>query len=165
MKILGIDPGIDRCGYGLIDDGSGELVAPAYGVIHTDGEIDGKKQSDASRLVIIGSDFRQLLRELKPDELAIEIFVPSPAIAHQAPKVLQARGVILLLAQQVGLPIAEYYPATIKAAVVDGRAKKREVQEAVTEILGLPGIPQPDDAADALAIAYTHHGARRCGMA
>ncbi len=153
MKLaLGIDPGIATTGYGvvrLLDDGG--LEAVTFGVILTPPD----KQIH-ERLLLLHKELRKVISRCHPDTCAVEkLFFQrnvSTAIA-----VGQARGVILLVIAEAGLEVAEYTPNEVKQAVAGyGSAQKRQVQEMVRTLLGLPEIPKPDDAADALAIAITH---------
>ncbi|MNS55221.1 Crossover junction endodeoxyribonuclease RuvC [compost metagenome] len=158
--ILAIDPGLGLTGFAVLTDEGGQLTPVAYGAIETSSEHDVPR-----RLVTLEQDMKTLIKEHKPDELAIEVFIPKPEIAHQAPMVLQARGIVLLLAQKRGMAIYEYRPNVIKqAATGDGRARKADVRRAVADLFDLERPPSPDDAADALAIGYTHHTAREGGI-
>jgi crossover junction endodeoxyribonuclease RuvC len=153
MKLaLGIDPGIATTGYGvirLLDDGG--LQAVTFGVLVTPPDLPVQE-----RLLLLYGDLRQLLSENHPDTCAVEkLFFQrnvSTAIA-----VGEARGVIMLALAEARVPVAEYTPNEVKQAVAGyGSAQKRQVQEMVRTLLGLPDIPRPDDAADALAVAITH---------
>lgn len=168
MIILGIDPGLDRTGFAFVRSEAGVLTPLAFGVIQTDAE-----HPTAQRLVTIETDLKELAKPYKAKgdaqaeelELAIEIFVPSPHVAHNAPKVLQARGVVLLFAEHRKWRIHEYTPGTVKSAMTgNGRATKSEMKEAVASYFNFERITGPDDAADALAIAYTHHAAKEGGL-
>jgi len=149
---LGIDPGIATTGYGLVrllEDGG--LEAVTFGVILTP-----PKTPAHQRLLMLHGDLQELFSHYRPDSCAVEkLFFQrnvSTAIA-----VGQARGVVMLAIAQAGLDVAEYTPNEVKQAVAGyGSAQKRQVQEMVRTLLALPEIPQPDDAADALAIAITH---------
>ncbi len=149
---LGIDPGIATTGYGLIrllDDGGLEPVS--FGVLLTPPDLPVHR-----RLLMLHGDLRELLAAHHPDTCAVEkLFFQrnvSTAIA-----VGEARGIVLLAMAEAGLEVAEYTPNEVKQAVCGyGSAQKRQVQEMVRTLLGLPAIPRPDDAADALAIAITH---------
>jgi crossover junction endodeoxyribonuclease RuvC len=149
---LGIDPGIATTGYGLVrllDDGS--LEAVTFGVIVTPPDMPVHR-----RLMLLHGDLRELFSNHHPDTCAVEkLFFQrnvSTAIA-----VGEARGVVMLTIAEAGLEVAEYTPNEIKQAVAGyGSAQKRQVQEMVRTLLGLPEIPKPDDAADALAVAITH---------
>lgn len=165
MIILAIDPGIALCGFAFLEGAPTGPGRPLdYGAIETTKACDNVEESDAARLVVLRRDLRSLIRRHKPDVVAVEVFVPSPQVAHQAPKVLQARGVVLVEAAERGLAIHGYRPATVKeTATGRGNAPKADVQAAVAEIYGIP-IPKPDDAADALAVAYTHLAALQGGL-
>ena len=150
--VFGIDPGIATTGYGLVHllpDGG--LEAVTFGVILTP-----PKTPAHQRLLMLHSDLQELLSLHHPDSCAVEkLFFQrnvSTAIA-----VGQARGVVMLAIAQAGLDVSEYTPNEVKQAVAGyGSAQKKQVQEMVRTLLSLPEIPQPDDAADALAIAITH---------
>ncbi len=152
MRILGVDPGTATVGYGVIDVGSGwspQLVAA--GVVTT-----AKTLPMARRLHEIHTDLAGLLARYQPDQVAVEelFFVRN---VTNGIGVAMSRGVILLAASQAGLEVWGYKPMAVKLAVAGhGRAEKREVQEAVRDILALDAIPRPDDAADGLAIALCH---------
>ncbi len=156
VRILGIDPGTAIVGWAVIDDaGGGRVAHVAHGCITTH-----KDRTDAERLVEIAQDLCDLIAQYRPQEVGIEqlfYFKNQKTIITVA----QARGVALLAAQQHGLVIGEYTPLQIKQAVTgNGRADKRQVQEMVVRIYGLKSIPQPDDAADALAVAFCHSASR-----
>jgi len=155
-RILGIDPGTAIVGWAIIDDcGSGRVVHIAHGCIRTD-----KTLTDAQRLAEITQDLAQIIATHKPDEVGIEklfYFKNQKTVIAVA----QARGVLLLGVQRAGLVIGEYTPLQIKQSVAgNGRAQKRQVQEMVQKIFRLDAIPQPDDAADALAVAFCHSASR-----
>jgi crossover junction endodeoxyribonuclease RuvC len=149
---LGIDPGIATTGYGVVrvlQDGS--LEAVTFGVFVTPPD-----RPVHERLLMLFDDLKELFSQYHPDTCAVEkLFFQrnvSTAIA-----VGEARGVVMLAIAQAGLDVAEYTPNEVKQAVAGyGSAQKRQVQEMVRTLLGLPEIPRPDDAADALAIAITH---------
>ena len=149
---LGIDPGIATTGYGfvrMLEDGG--LQAVTFGVIVTPPDMPVHR-----RLMLLHGDLKELFAAHRPDTCAVEkLFFQrnvSTAIA-----VGEARGVVMLTIAEFGLEVAEYTPNEVKQAVAGyGSAQKRQVQEMVRTLLGLPEIPKPDDAADALAIAITH---------
>ena len=155
MRVFGIDCGTEVTGFGVVDscDAGREprLVCKAMGAIRL-----GKIKSTPARLEQV---FRELTAELelwKPDAVAIEEVFYS-VNAKSALKLGQVRGVALLAAACQKLPVAEYAPLTIKSSVVGyGLAKKEQVQFMVARLLELAEIPQPADAADALAIAICH---------
>jgi crossover junction endodeoxyribonuclease RuvC len=151
VKVFGIDPGSDRTGYGCIDtDGSRHRIIVS-GAIKA-----AALAAFPEKLLQIHVRLAMLLDECRPDCVAIEnLFHASNA--RSALKLGHARGVAMLAAVEAGLPVAEYTPAEIKRAVVGyGRADKYQVQQMVKLILGLPALPVPHDAADALAVAICH---------
>jgi len=158
MLVLGVDPGTAITGYGLVrqvPEGD-QLEAVAYGAITTPSD-----WAMPERLQRIYRDLTALIREHHPTEAAVEQLFFSRNV-KTALAVGQARGVILLALAEGGLPVHEYTPLQVKQSVVGyGRAEKAQVQELVRLLLGLDAVPQPDDAADALAIAICHlHSAR-----
>jgi crossover junction endodeoxyribonuclease RuvC len=150
MKILGIDPGTAITGWAVIEIASGQPKSVAYGSIQPESKIL------AERLKIIHTELKQLIILHKPDAISIEeLFFATNA--KTAISVCQARGVILLTASIAGIPIASYTPLVVKQTVCgDGKADKKQVGKMVALTLKLRSVPQPDDAADALAIALTH---------
>ncbi len=157
MIILGVDPGTATTGYGLItEDAAGEARLVRCGVIQT---AAGVPMPD--RLLIIHREMATLIREYAPRAVAVEALFFGRNVTT-ALTVGQARGVVLLAAAQAGLPVYEYKPAEVKQALAGyGGADKRQMQEMVRILLGLSAIPQPDDAADAVAVAICHlHSAR-----
>ncbi len=150
--VLGIDPGTATTGYGLVRDReSGSLESVAYGTILTPAGMPAEK-----RLSILYHQMNDLILLHRPDGCAVEkLFFQrniSTAIA-----VGQARGVVMLSISEAGLGVAEYTPNEVKQAVAGyGNAGKKQVQDMVRVLLALPEVPQPDDAADALAVAITH---------
>jgi crossover junction endodeoxyribonuclease RuvC len=156
MRVLGVDPGSLICGYGILDECNQRLAVVKFGVIRLP-----PKAPLAQRLLMISDRLHELIEEFQPNALALEdIFFAKNA--KSALKLGESRGVILLAAAQAGLEIAEYTPLEVKQAVVGyGRAEKTQVQHMVKVLLQLQEIPQPDDAADALAIAICHqHSAK-----
>ena len=150
MVILGIDPGYAIVGYGIIDTTKPNMVVD-YGAITTP-----KEDSMPIRLEAIDSSLKFLFDKYKPDVVAIEelFYFKNQKTVIQ---VAQARGVIVLACQKYCGNIYEYTPLQIKQALTgQGRAEKKQVQYMVKAILGLNSIPQPDDAADALAVAICH---------
>ncbi|HZT78220.1 MAG TPA: crossover junction endodeoxyribonuclease RuvC [Vicinamibacterales bacterium] len=151
MRIFGIDPGADRTGYGCVDtDGSRHCIVTCGAIA------SAASATFPDKLLQIHRRLAELLRECAPDAVAIEnLFFASNV--KSALKLGHARGVAVLAAVEAGVVIAEYTPAEIKRAVVGyGRAEKPQVQQMVKLILGLPGLPTPHDAADALAVAICH---------
>jgi crossover junction endodeoxyribonuclease RuvC len=156
MFVLGIDPGLSRCGYGCVTraERGGGYRTVAAGVVTT-------SPADAvpDRLATLRADLDSLLTELRPDVLVIErIFFRSNA--RTAMSVGQASGVALLTAVEHSCRVAEYTAAEVKLAVTGyGNAPKEQVQAMVARLLQLPSIPPPADIADALALAICHLGA------
>jgi len=155
--VLGVDPGTAICGYGLVGEtAEGQLVALTYDVITTPATLPL-----AERLGLIYAGITALIRRYQPDCVAVEELFFSKN-ARTALAVGQARGVVLLAAVHGQRPVVEYTPLQVKDAVVGyGRAEKRQIQEMVRMLLQLEQVPQPDDAADALAVAICHiHSSR-----
>ena len=151
MRILGIDPGIAIVGFGLIESDRGNLRMLQYGAVTTEAGLPL-----ATRLVQIEDDMRALIRQLQPDEIAIEELFFSKNITTGI-AVAHGRGVVLCTAERLGIPIFEYTPMQVKQAVVGyGLAEKRQVMDMTRRLLKLKAVPKPDDAADALAIAICH---------
>ncbi len=152
MFVLGIDPGLSRCGYGLVRrDGSGSLEAVAAGVVETDPEADL-----ADRLLALRDDLRALLVELRPESVAVE-HVFFQVNARTAMSVGQASGLALTEAAAAGCEVAQYTANEVKQAVVGyGSATKAQVQRMVAALLHLQTLPRPPDVADALALAVCH---------
>ena len=151
MIILGVDPGIATIGCGVIEARRGQNILKQYGVITTPAGLPL-----ANRLLQISEDMDALIRQFQPDEMAVEeLFFTKNITTGIA--VAHGRGVILLSAQKLGLPIFEYTPMQVKQAVAGyGGADKRQVMLMTQRLLGMKEIPRPDDAADALAIAICH---------
>lgn len=156
MRIIGLDPGTARTGYGIIDDIDGEPVSVAYGVIETSPD-----EKPARRLLNIYHQVQALLADYQPEAAAIEEVFFGRNVTT-AISVGQARGVLLLALAQADLPVAEYSPPKIKEAVTGyGKADKHQVQLMVRNLLRLDETPRPDDAADGLAVALAHYQYQR----
>lgn len=153
MIIFGVDPGTAKMGFGVIQfDHNSRLIA--HGVLETPA-----KTSMPSRLRTLYERVSELLDTHRPAVLAVEQLFFARNVTT-AISVGQARGVVLLAAAQRDIPVHEYTPSEIKQSIVGyGKADKAQVQEMVRMILSLEAIPQPDDAADAIAVAicYAHH--------
>jgi crossover junction endodeoxyribonuclease RuvC len=151
MIVLGIDPGIGRCGWGIIEAEGSKLKTIKYGCIET-----SAKQDTQKRLVEIHKQIETLIKKYRPDEFGIEeLFFNTNA--KTAFIVGQARGVILLAAAQKNINIGIYTPLQVKIALTGyGRAEKTQVGKMVKAMLNLKEIPKPDDITDALAVAITH---------
>jgi crossover junction endodeoxyribonuclease RuvC len=156
LRVLGIDPGLTRMGYGVVQETRGKLEALACGTLTT-----SPTQETSTRLMMLFEQLRLVLTEWRPDVVACErLFFAANALS--AVPAVQASGIALLLAAQSGLQVTEYTPLQVKQAVVgNGNATKKQVQYMVERLVG--GFPQPDsaDAADALGVAITHLSSRR----
>jgi crossover junction endodeoxyribonuclease RuvC len=159
MIIVGFDPGLATLGYGVIETNKGGKPKMIdYGIVSTP-----KDESLPVRLTMLEKGVKQIIDKFKPEEIAIEelFFAKNVktgiAVAH-------ARGVVLLTAVKECGKIFEYTPLQIKQALTGyGRAEKIQIQQMVKSMLGLNGIPRPDDAADALAVALCHAQTNKFG--
>ena len=148
-KILGIDPGLTRCGVGIIELAKGRKVS----LIEVRVLVSPKEEQLDSRIGSIGKDLEALFKKHRPDVIAIER-VFSQQNLSSVMGTAQISGVAIFLANKYGIPIAMHTPTEVKAAVTgSGRAGKSQVGQMVAQLLGLREIPKPADAADALAIA------------
>lgn len=152
MRVLGVDPGLTRCGIGVVEKIGSSLKLVDLGVIRT------PKESDIDqRLLLLESELSSWITRAKPDVIAIER-VFSQLNVKTAMATGQAAGVAILLAAKSGLPIALHTPSEVKAAVTgSGRADKTQVATMVKRILNLKEMPRPVDTTDALALAICHH--------
>jgi crossover junction endodeoxyribonuclease RuvC len=151
MFVLGIDPGLSRCGYGVVTRRGGALAAVAGGVIaspHT--------MPLPDRLRTLSDELRALVAEYRPDAVVVErVFFQVNARTAMATG--QAAGVALVAAAEAGCEVAQYTANEVKQALVGfGGATKDQVQRMVASVLGLPEPPRPPDVADALALAACH---------
>ena len=152
MRVLGVDPGLTRCGLGMVDGTVGRPPALVeVGVVRTPPDLDV-----ARRLVLIEQAVDEWITRHRPDAVAVERMFSQ----HNVRTVMgtaQAAGVAMVVAARRGLPVALHTPSEVKAAVTgSGRADKDQVTTMVTRILRLPERPTPADAADALALAICH---------
>jgi crossover junction endodeoxyribonuclease RuvC len=152
MRVLGIDCGTEYTGYGLVELLKDErLICLDCGAIKL-----SPRDPLPSRLSSIYQRLEDLITEHKPDRVAIEDVFYAVNV-KSALKLGQVRGVAMLVAARAGLEVSEYSPLSIKSAVVGyGKAEKHQVQQMVTRLLKLEEVPEPPDAADALAIAICH---------
>ena len=152
MRVLGVDPGLTRCGLGVVEVGSGRsLRLVDVRVAATDPGDD-----PAARVAAVAAELDAVIAEFGPRAVALErVFAQ-----HNVRTVMgtaQVSGVVMLAAHRAGLPLTTYTPSEVKAAVTgSGRAAKPQVGAMVSRLLGLDGPPKPADAADALAIAICH---------
>ena len=152
MIALGIDPGTAITGYGIVKETSnGGYSEIHHGVIRTD-----SKTPYPIRLKEIHDGIAHIIDQYKPQAVAIEELFFNKNVTT-ALSVSQARGAVILTCALAGLELSQYTPIQVKEAVAGyGRAEKMQVQQMVKVLLGLPEIPKPDDAADALAVAICH---------
>ena len=152
MRVLGVDPGLTRCGMGTVDAGGARRVSLVdMRVVRSPAELAPHK-----RLLIIADGLQKVIDAFKPDVVAVErVFAQSNV--RSVTGTAQVAGVVMLAAARAGLPLGMLTPSEVKAAVTgNGRADKRQVQTMVQRILGLAEPPRPADAADALAVAVAH---------
>ena len=158
MRILGIDPGLERIGYGVVDREGSRLTPIDFGLIET------PRISLPDRLALAQEELSTLIAKHKPQSIATEklLFAVNRKTAMDVAKAL---GMILLTTAQHQVPWCEYAPSEVKLAVVGtGAADKKQVQFMVTRLLSLEKTPKPDDVADALAIAICHAMKSRIGV-
>ncbi|WP_126992661.1 crossover junction endodeoxyribonuclease RuvC [Thermosipho globiformans] len=149
MRIIGVDPGYGILGYGILEKNKNKISHVTHGVITTEKDVPMYK-----RLGYIYDRFVELLEEYSPDACAIESLFFYKNV-KTAIHVGEARGVILLASSQRNIPLYEFTPYQVKNNVTGyGRADKKQVQKMVKMLLNLNDIPKPDDAADALAVAW-----------
>ncbi len=151
MRILGIDPGLGRMGWGVIEEEKSIIKAVAYDCIETP-----TKTTDEKRLLLIYTELKKIIQRYQPDVMAIEQLFFSRNVTT-AFMVGQASGVALLVAAQVGIEVITYAPSEVKLAVAGyGGAEKKQLGQMVKAILKLEILPKLDDTTDALAVAITH---------
>jgi len=150
MIILGIDPGVGRLGYGVMEKNGARMTVLDYGCIETP-----KNTAQGSRLLTISKELKKILKKYKPSLVGVEKLFFSKNV-KTASAVGEARGVIILMCAEHGADIAEFGPGQIKQTLTGyGNADKKQMQRMVQVVCKLAEKPQPDDAADALAVAYT----------
>lgn len=156
LIILGIDPGTATTGWAILSQKKGNLDPLGYGHISTE-----KFFSEDARILELSQDLKKIIQQYKPQEAAIEslfFFKNKKTVISVA----QARGAIMLTLRQNNVKVFGYTPLQIKQALTGyGRAEKKQMQEMVKNILKLKTIPQPDDTADAIAIALCHMHSRK----
>ncbi len=151
MRVIGIDPGSETLGWGIVEGDGLKYKAVDFGVVKSN-----PRHAFSKRLANIYSGVTAVIDEFRPDVLSIEeaFYAANVSVAL---KLGQVRGIVLLLGEQRGMRIEEYAPRLIKQTVVGyGNAEKHQVQEMVKILLRLSSVPTPHDAADALAIAICH---------
>ncbi len=159
MIIVGFDPGLATLGYGVIEKTKTQKPKMVdYGIVSTP-----KEENLATRLVLIEKGVKQIIEKFHPDEIAVEELFFAKNVTTGI-NVAHARGVLLLTAVKECGKLFEYTPLQIKQALTGyGRADKRQIQAMVKTALNLNGIPRPDDAADALAVALCHAQTNKLG--
>jgi crossover junction endodeoxyribonuclease RuvC len=151
MRIIGVDPGSDTTGYGVIDSDGRH-----YDLVEYAGIRGPKHLSFAERLLAISRKLEEVIERLSPQACAVEDTFYAVNV-KSALKLGQARGAVLVAAARAGVEVFEYSPLEIKSALVGyGRAEKQQVQEMVRVLLGMKNVPEPLDASDALAVAICH---------
>jgi crossover junction endodeoxyribonuclease RuvC len=151
MRVLGVDPGSNITGYGVIDSDGRSYKVIEYAAIRS-----ASRTTFAERLLAISRKLEEVIERLAPQACAVEDTFYS-ANVKSALKLGQARGAVLIAAARAGLEVFEYSPLEVKSALVGyGRAEKKQVQEMVRVLLGMTKAPEPLDASDALAIAICH---------
>ncbi|MGB9177662.1 MAG: crossover junction endodeoxyribonuclease RuvC [Pyrinomonadaceae bacterium] len=151
MRVLGIDPGSETTGWGVVEGDGRRYKLVEYGTVKAP-----PRERFSARLLKISDGIEEIIARLKPDTFSIEeaFYATNVKVAL---KLGQVRGVCLLTAERAGLEIHEYSPRLVKQVVVGyGNAEKHQVQEMVRVLLSLTKIPEPNDAADALALAICH---------
>ena len=153
MRVLGVDPGLTRCGLGVVDkSGSQALTMVGVGVIRTSPDL-----ALELRLLELEQGILEWVEKYQPDVIAVER-VFSQLNVKTAMATGQAAGVALLIAARAGLPVVMHTPSEVKAAVTgSGRADKKQIAQMVQRLLRLSEIPKPVDSTDALALAICHH--------
>jgi crossover junction endodeoxyribonuclease RuvC len=152
-RYLGIDPGLNRTGYAVLERAGGGPRVIEGGVIRSTAA-----KSLAERVYEIAEGLRDVLRELRPQSMAIEQVFSHPGHPKTAVLMAHARGAILLAAQDAGLPVVHYTPRQIKRLLTgSGKADKLQVQLAIQRELGLSTVLEPNDVADAFAVALCHY--------
>jgi crossover junction endodeoxyribonuclease RuvC len=151
MLVLGIDPGSETTGWGVVEGDARRCKLVGFGTVKA-----SARARFASRLLKISDGIEAVIKRFNPDACAVEQTFYAVNV-QTAIKLGQVRGVILVAAERAGVEIAEYAPRLVKQTVVGyGGAEKQQVQEMVRVLLAMKEVPQPHDAADALAIAITH---------
>ena len=151
MRVLGIDPGSETTGWGVVEGDARRYALVDFGTVRAN-----PRERFAARLLKIASGVEALIEKFRPDVCAVEeaFFAVNPKTAL---KLGHVRGVAIVAAVRAGVEVSEYSPLEVKSALVGyGRAEKHQVQEMVRLLLGLKEAPEPLDASDALAVAICH---------
>lgn len=155
MRVIGIDPGLTRLGYGIVEEHGGRLVAVAHGTLRPEGADTGAK------LVALRGRLAGIVAEHRPEAAAVErLFVNNNR--RTATQVGRASGVAMMAVAESGMPVFEYGPLEVKQSLTGyGKASKEQVGFMVQKLLRLAALPDSADAADALAVAICHLHSRR----
>ncbi len=152
MRVLGIDPGLNISGYGILEEESGEVKVIEAGILKTNDKLSLEK-----RLMELGRELSTVLGQFHPDVMAIEELYSHYDHPKTAIIMGHARGVILCQASKAGIEVVPYASTRIKKALTgNGRASKEQMQRAIQIQMSLKELPEPPDVADALAVAYCH---------
>jgi crossover junction endodeoxyribonuclease RuvC len=155
MRILGIDPGLNVTGYGVLEGRSEQVRVIEAGVVRTNG-----RGSIANKLYQIAKEIEGIISQFQPDAIAVEELYSHYGHPRTAIVMGHARGVVFLKAAEAGIPVFPYASTRIKKSLTgNGRASKKQVQLMITTTLRLTTVPEPPDTADALAVALCHHRA------
>jgi len=152
MRVLGIDPGLNITGYGILDDNNGDPKVIEAGVVRTTA-----KDDLCDRLHVISIELEAIIKQFEPDVVAIEDLYSHYGHPKTAIIMGHARGIVFLKAAEAGIKIIPYASTRVKNALTgNGRASKKQMQMMICSVLELGQIPEPPDAADALAVALCH---------
>lgn len=152
MRVLGIDPGLNITGYGVLDDNNGDPTVIEAGVVRT-----SAKDDLADRLHVISMELESIIKQFNPDVVAIEDLYSHYGHPKTAIIMGHARGIIFLKAAEAGLKVETYSATRVKNSLTGhGRASKKQMQMMICSTLELQTVPEPPDAADALAVALCH---------
>ena len=152
MRILGIDPGLNITGYGVVEENGECITIHEAGVVRTNA-----REAMEKRLLDIGRDIQNVIEQFRPDAIAIEELYSHYKHPRTAIIMGHARGIIFLKAAEADVKVYPYSSTKVKNALTgNGRASKRQVQQMICSTLNLPQAPEPPDVADALAVALCH---------
>lgn len=155
--VLGVDPGLNRTGYAILERSARGPVLREGGVIRSTASL-----TLAERVLEIGRELREVISEFQPQVLALEQLFSTPQFPRTAILMAHARGAILYAAADAGIPVVDYAPRQVKRLLTgSGKASKEQVQHAISQELGLDHILEPNDVADAFAVALCHYHSTR----
>ncbi len=150
--MLGIDPGLNATGYGVLEENGHEITVQEAGVLRTD-----SKESIERRLLDISRDIQNVIEQFRPDAIAIEELYSHYRHPRTAIIMGHARGIIFMKAAEADIRVFPYSATKVKSALTgNGRASKQQVQRMICSTLSMPALPEPPDVADALAVALCH---------